>query len=225
MRSLGPAGRDRRRLAGATADRAPYPADRTAPADSPAAYPKWDDELLFQRDRLIAAAQRAKIHTVEWTPAVVAHPTLVTALHCKLVRTACRRRHNWAFPARPNSAGCSTFPSPDLRELTDNPDWSRELADVYRGHIDRVDLLCGMFAEVRPEGFAFSGTAFRIFVLTASRRLNSSRFLTVDFTPAVYTPEGMQWIDEAPLLTSCRATDRNWHLPSGQRSTPSPCGR
>ena len=86
-------------------------------------------------------------------------------------------------------------------ELTDNRDWARELRDVYHGDIDRVDLLAGMFAETRPEGFAFSDTAFRIFILMASRRLNSDRFFTRDFTPAVYTPEGMRWIDENTMVT------------------------
>lgn len=43
-------------------------------------------------------------------------------------------------------------------ELTDNPKWAGELGDVYGGDIDRVDLLAGMFAETRPEGFAFSDT-------------------------------------------------------------------
>jgi hypothetical protein len=86
-------------------------------------------------------------------------------------------------------------------ELTDNHDWARELSDVYHGDIGRVDLLAGMFAETRPEGFAFSDTAFRIFILMASRRLNSDRFFTRDFTPAVYTPEGMRWIDENTMVT------------------------
>jgi hypothetical protein len=88
-----------------------------------------------------------------------------------------------------------------LEQLTDNPDWARELRDAYRGDIDRVDLLAGMFAETRPEGFAFSDTAFRIFILMASRRLNSDRFFTGDFTPAVCTPEGMRWIDEDTMVT------------------------
>jgi hypothetical protein len=30
----------------------------------------------------------------------------------------------------------------------------------------------------------------------ASRRLNSDRFFTRDFTPEVYTPLGMRWIEE-----------------------------
>ena len=35
----------------------------------------------------------------------------------------------------------------------------------------------------RRQGFGFSDTAFRIFILMASRRLQSDRFLTVDFRP------------------------------------------
>jgi hypothetical protein len=58
-----------------------------------------------------------------------------------------------------------------------------------------------MFAEDRPEGFAFSDTAFRIFILMASRRLNSDRFFTTDFTDEVYTPTGMQWIEDNTMVS------------------------
>jgi len=40
------------------------------------------------------------------------------------------------------------------------------------------------------EGFGFSDTALRIFILMASRRLKSDSFFTVDLTPAVYTQAG-----------------------------------
>ncbi|BCA53127.1 hypothetical protein W02_02670 [Nitrospira sp. KM1] len=40
------------------------------------AYPHWRGERLFQTARLINTALIAKIHTVEWTPAVLGHPTL-----------------------------------------------------------------------------------------------------------------------------------------------------
>ena len=40
-----------------------------------AEYPSWTDDELFERARLINAALIAKIHTVEWTPAVISHPT------------------------------------------------------------------------------------------------------------------------------------------------------
>ena len=65
-----------------------------------------------------------------------------------------------------------------------------------KGDVNAVDLQIGMQAEKPPKGFGFSDTAFRIFILMASRRLKSDRFFTTDFTPEVYTPEGMAWIDD-----------------------------
>ena len=72
---------------------------------------------------------------------------------------------------------------------------------VYNNNIERVDLIVGMFAEKRPKGFAFSETAFRIFILMASRRLNSDRFFTTDFTPEIYTSVGMDWIRDNSMST------------------------
>jgi hypothetical protein len=291
-------------------------------------YPGWSDEELFQRARLILAALIAKIHTVEWTPAVISNPTTVTAMHAnwwglagerisrtmgrisdsELVSgipgghtdhygvpyslteefTAVYRMHplmrddfdlrvladdraygtytlrDMAGPAafdalakvghtdllysfgtmHPGLVTLHNFPRflqefvrPDGRtadlaatdimrhrelgvprynefrrlmhrpaptkfdDLTDNPSWAKEIARVYHGDIERVDLMVGLFAERRPAGFAFSDTAFRIFVLMASRRLNSDRFLTRDFTPAVYTPEGLRWIADNTMST------------------------
>src|SRR5262249_17340863 len=69
-----------------------------------------------------------------------------------------------------------------------------KLREIYGGDIEKVDTTGGMFGEPLPKGFGFSDTAFRIFVLMASRRLKSDRFYTVDFTPRVYTPEGMAWV-------------------------------
>ncbi len=39
-------------------------------------HPDWDDETLFQTARLINAAVMAKIHTVEWTPAILPNHSL-----------------------------------------------------------------------------------------------------------------------------------------------------
>ena len=44
-------------------------------------FPTWDDERLFQQARLVNAALMAKIHTVEWTPAILPHPVIKTALN------------------------------------------------------------------------------------------------------------------------------------------------
>lgn len=43
-------------------------------------YPSWTDEQLFQKARLINSALMAKIHTVEWTPALLQHPTADRAM-------------------------------------------------------------------------------------------------------------------------------------------------
>ena len=37
--------------------------------------PGWDDDRLFDTARLVNAALMAKIHTVEWTPAIISHKT------------------------------------------------------------------------------------------------------------------------------------------------------
>ena len=288
-----------------------------------AEYPRFSDEELFQRARLVNAALMAKIHTVEWTPAVINHPTTVAALRANWWGLATERVRK-TFGRISNSEVISGIPGsetdhygvpyslteeftivyrmhpliPDdyefrsvrsdevlaerrLDELTglhaqevtaeigmpdlfysfgtahpgaivlhnfpkllqqfkrpDNdilmdlaaadiirsrefgiPRYNRfrrllhlkpagtfeeltggdkalaaEISDVYEGDIERVDVIVGMFAEPRPAGFAFSDTAFRIFILMASRRLNSDRFLTTHFNDEVYTPAGMDWV-------------------------------
>ena len=42
--------------------------------------PKLSDEDLYDKARLVNAALMAKIHTVDWTPAIIAHPTTVTGM-------------------------------------------------------------------------------------------------------------------------------------------------
>jgi hypothetical protein len=61
--------------------------------------------------------------------------------------------------------------------------------------------MVGNYAERLPKGFAFSDTAFRIFILMASRRLKSDRFFTTDYRPARYTEEGLQWVADNTLVS------------------------
>jgi hypothetical protein len=88
-----------------------------------------------------------------------------------------------------------------FEEVTPNRAWSARLRDVYGGDIERIDPLVGMLAETAPEGFGFSDTAFRVFILMASRRIKSDRFFTEDYNPRVYTPEGMRWIAENDMVS------------------------
>jgi hypothetical protein len=291
-------------------------------------YPHWDDEELFQRARLVVAALLAKIHTAEWTPAIISHPTTVFALRAnwfgaageRIARsfgrisdsevisgipgaatehygvqfclteefTAVYRMHpllpddfdlrsldgdrplaQLVFPdmagphakdvdaqfslgdlfysfgtTHPGAIVLRNYPKflqeftrPDgkvvdlaatdilrirelgvprycefrrllhLRaprsfdELTDDADLVAAMEDLYDGDIEKVDLMVGLFAEKRPAGFAFSDTAFRIFILMASRRLNSDRFFTRDFRPEIYTPAGLAWIRDNDMRT------------------------
>lgn len=293
-----------------------------------AEYPSWSDDDLFDHARMINAALMAKIHTIEWTPGIISHPTTTFAMNAnwwglqgerlhrlfgRLSRgevlsgipgsepdhhtapfamteefVAVYRMHplvpddydfrsatNGApirqaeFPelvgkyalgllhqisltdlmysfgiAHPGAITLHNFPRhlqhfnrPDgilqdmaatdilrsrelgvprytkfrelmhmrpirtFEELTDNPQWVEELRRVYENDIDKVDLTVGMFAEPKPQGFGFSDTAFRVFILMASRRLKSDRFYTSDFTPEVYTPVGMDWINNNTMST------------------------
>ena len=290
-------------------------------------YPSWTDDQLYDKARLVTAALMAKIHTVEWTPAVASHPTMEYAMRAnwwglkgelggprrglfqasdilfgiigspthhhggpyslteefvavyrmhpllpddftfrsveddrvlaeltfpEVGALSTRRRleeltvanafyslglahpgaitlHN--FPRflqhfdrpdgtildlaatdilRSRERGVPRYnafrralrlrPARDFDDLTDNPEWARQLREVY-DDVDDVDVMVGMYAEPLVKGFAFSETAFRVFALMASRRLKSDRFLTRDFTPAVYTQTGLDWIADNTMLT------------------------
>ena len=287
-----------------------------------AAYPSWDDEQVFDKARLVVAALLAKIHTVEWTTAILAHPALRIGMRANWFGLAEERVHRllgrlsgseilsgipgsttdhhsapYAITeefvavyrmhplvpdefdlrstadrhrverhefldlaglrsrdvvarlgvadlfyslgtAHPGAVTLHNHPRfmqrfrrddgmeidlaavdilrsrergvprynrfrrllslPEARsfeDLTKDPATAAELAAVYDS-IEDVDLTVGLFAEPPPAGFGFSDTAFRIFILMASRRLKSDRFFTTDFRPEVYTPEGMRWIDD-----------------------------
>ena len=85
-------------------------------------------------------------------------------------------------------------PYASFEELTSNTTWREELRRVYHDDIELVDLSVGVFAEDFPKGFGFSDTAFRIFALMASRRLNSDRFFTTYFNAETYSQAGLDWI-------------------------------
>jgi hypothetical protein len=286
-------------------------------------HPDWDDEKLFLTARLINAALIAKIHTVEWTPGILAHPALQIGMNAnwygvlpKWVKkrfghigsgellsgivgspldhhtapysitsefVAVYRMHplvpddyairshetgeviaetdftpmqghdtrraidqhgmtDWIYSlglAHPGAITLHNHPDAlrnhtrvngdhldiatidilrdrergvprynDFREklrktriekfedLTPNTEWNEQIREVYGGQIDNVDTQVGMLGEEPPPGFGFSDTAFRIFILMASRRLKSDRFFTNDYTPHVYTPEGIEWIED-----------------------------
>jgi hypothetical protein len=92
-------------------------------------------------------------------------------------------------------------PAATFEELTDNPVWAKELKEMYGGDVERVDLQIGMAAETHPRGFGFSDTAFRVFILMATRRLKSDRFITDCYTPEFYTQTGLDWVADNNMRT------------------------
>jgi hypothetical protein len=91
-------------------------------------------------------------------------------------------------------------PASRFEDFSDDPQVVADLRRIY-GDPEAVDLMIGLYAEKPPAGFAFSDTAFRVFVLMASRRVKSDRFFTYDYRPEVYTPEGMRWIENNTMST------------------------
>ena len=324
-------------------------------------YPQWTDEDLYQRARLITSALIAKLHTTEWTPAIIAHPTTITGMSANWWGVAGKRIHQlfgrlsnsevisgipgsetnhygipyslteefsiiyrmhpliadnytfrsaaddhliaeYTFPeiagphaqevaeridlgdaiysfgvAHPGALVLNNFPRflqqfqrPDndrlmdlaatdilrsrelgvprynqfrrllhlkparsFEDLTDDPAQLAALRRLYRD-VDSVDTIVGMLAEKRPAGFGFSDTAFRIFIVMASRRLNSDRYFTQDFTPEIYTQLGMDWVQQTsmtdvllrhdpqrrPVLRGVTNAFQPWQRVAGPASSP-----
>jgi hypothetical protein len=288
-------------------------------------HPTWGDDALYKRARLINAALMAKIHTVEWTPGIIAHPTTRRAMTANWYGLAGERftkrfgrigsgeilsgipgsppdhhsvpyslteefvavyrmhpllpddftfrsatgdevTHELTFRdvgalrtrqllqemgvasaayslgiAHPGAITLHNYPRflqnferPDgtvmdlaatdilrirergvprynefrrlwhlnpvgsFEELTRDAARAEELRDIY-GHVDRLDLMIGLYSEPLPKGFGFSDTAFRVFILMASRRIKSDRFFTTDYRPEVYTKVGLDWINDTTM--------------------------
>ena len=102
-------------------------------------HPDWDDERLFGVARLINAAVMAKIHSVEWTPAILPNPTLSDALNANwygvltnLFRRGQQRRTLAHFNVR----------NPEMGGVVGNPinkhgqpyGLTQEFVEVYRLH-------------------------------------------------------------------------------------------
>ena len=102
-------------------------------------HPDWDDNRLFGVARLVNAAVMAKIHSVEWTPAILPNPTLSDALNANWygVLTNLLRRGN----DRRTLAGIN-IRNPEMGGVVGNPinkhgepyGLTQEFVEVYRLH-------------------------------------------------------------------------------------------
>ncbi|XP_052195219.1 alpha-dioxygenase PIOX [Diospyros lotus] len=92
------------------------------------------------------------------------------------------------------------IPISKWEDLTDDKEAIETLKEVYNDDVEELDLLVGLMAEKKIKGFAISETAFVIFLLMASRRLEADRFLTSDFREETYTKKGLQWVNTTESL-------------------------
>ncbi|XXG48833.1 hypothetical protein AAC387_Pa02g3171 [Persea americana] len=92
------------------------------------------------------------------------------------------------------------LPISKWEDLTDDKEVIDVLQEVYGNDVESLDLLVGLMAEKKITGFAISETAFFIFVIMASRRLEADRFFTSDFNEETYTKEGLKWVNTTESL-------------------------
>lgn len=88
-----------------------------------------------------------------------------------------------------------------FEDLTSDAEILAQLKRLYNNDVEQIDALVGQLAEtVRPDGFAFGETAFQVFIMNASRRLMTDRFYTKDYTPEIYTAEGLDWVENNSMI-------------------------
>jgi hypothetical protein len=89
---------------------------------------------------------------------------------------------------------------PSFLALTgNNAALAKKISALYDDDIEAVDLLIGCLAEPLPQGFGFSDTAFRVFILMASRRLKSDRFIAGEWNEKTYSKVGLKWVQDGGM--------------------------
>ncbi|KAG5240279.1 alpha-dioxygenase [Salix suchowensis] len=96
--------------------------------------------------------------------------------------------------------GLLMIPISKWEDLTDDQEVIEALQEVYGDEVEELDILVGLMAEKKITGFAISETAFIIFLLMATRRLESDRFFTSNFNEETYTKKGFEWVNTTESL-------------------------
>ncbi|KAB2085137.1 hypothetical protein ES319_A05G380300v1 [Gossypium barbadense] len=92
------------------------------------------------------------------------------------------------------------IPISKWEDLTEDKNAIEVLKDVYGDDVEELDLMVGLMAEKKIKGFAISETAFIVFLLMATRRLEADRFFTSDFNEETYTKKGFEWVNTTESL-------------------------
>jgi hypothetical protein len=86
-------------------------------------------------------------------------------------------------------------------------------AQVYGVDVDLCDLVVGNLAEKKIPGFEISETAFLVFFLMSSRRLQADRFFTEHYNEKVYGKAGFECLHDT-FLTWRGSSPRKSHASS-----------
>ncbi|KAL5723629.1 hypothetical protein ACHQM5_007005 [Ranunculus cassubicifolius] len=96
--------------------------------------------------------------------------------------------------------GLMMIPITKWEDLTADAEAIQALREVYGNNVEDLDLLVGLMAEKKITGFAISETAFFIFLVMATRRLEADRFFTSNYNEETYTKKGLEWVDTTESL-------------------------
>ncbi|MBV9279432.1 MAG: heme peroxidase, partial [Chloroflexi bacterium] len=96
-------------------------------------YPTWTDEDIFQRARLINAALLAKIHTVEWTPAIINNPRTLVGMRANWWGLETERVHR-AFGRLTDNEALSGIPGGHQDHFGVPYALTEEFVAVYKMH-------------------------------------------------------------------------------------------
>ena len=98
-----------------------------------AAYPDWSDDQVFDKARLVVAALIAKIHTVEWTTAILNQPALRIGMRANWFGLAEERVRN-LFGRLSDSEIISGIPGSPTDHHSAPYSITEEFVAVYRMH-------------------------------------------------------------------------------------------
>ncbi|XP_058776162.1 alpha-dioxygenase PIOX-like [Vicia villosa] len=87
------------------------------------------------------------------------------------------------------------IPISKWEDLTEDEEVIKVLKEVYGDDVELLDTQVGLMAEKKIKGFAISETAFIIFLIMATRRIEGDRFFTSNYNEETYTKKGLEWVN------------------------------
>ena len=87
-----------------------------------------------------------------------------------------------------------------FEDLTDEPKWVEEIREVYDGDIDARRPPGRAARRAAAAGLRLQRHGVPDLHPDGSRRLKSDRFFTNDYTPEVYTQEGLDWVENSTMV-------------------------